>query len=265
MAKPSIFSKNYEYKMKKRKKRLAIIIVLAIIAAGVILFNTHIKNMDFSNLRAKMQAWVDSDKPVTENKEEEQKETETEVPKEEEQKEPEKLYMDINIEDGVVAKVQYEEIEGKKQFVNVEPLDGVSFNISPSKDKVLFLDKNQNLKVADINGAVRDITKKEYISQSKMTFPKDQTLASTPTYVWCSQPKFIDDNKIVYVSELPYFQNHGQKLYVWVYDLNAGSDTTIWNFVGSQIEVGDIVPDKGITIKVNGAVYYLSSDGTVTQ
>ncbi|MDD6795524.1 MAG: hypothetical protein PUE01_08980 [Clostridiaceae bacterium] len=264
MAKPSIFSKNYEQKMKKRKKRILIISILAVVIVGIVIFNTQIKNMDFSNIRAKMQAWVDSDKPDEEVKSEEAKNPVVEEPKEE-IKEPEKLYMDINISEGIVAKAEYEETEGKKQFINVEPIDGITINISPSKDKILFLDKNQDLKIADINGDVKDISKKQYVSQSNQVFPKEQILTQTPTYIWCAQAKFIDESKIVYVSELPYFGNGGQKLYVWIYDIESGIENVIWNLVGPNIVIGDVVSDKGISVTVNNVQYYLAADGNVTQ
>ena len=62
MAKPSIFSRDYERKMKKRKKRviLTIIIIALIVVCGV--FKFIISDLDFSNLRARLQAWVDSGK-----------------------------------------------------------------------------------------------------------------------------------------------------------------------------------------------------------
>ena len=35
--------------------------------------------------------------------------------------------------------------------------------------------------------------------------------------------------------------------------------------MGNKIVVGDVVPDKGITITVNGTVFYLKADGSVSQ
>ena len=135
----------------------------------------------------------------------------------------------------------------------------------PQKDKVVFIDSAQNMKVADVLGNVSDITKTEYISQAGSTFPKEQILAATPTYTWHSQPKFIDDNTIVYVSELPYFRNSGQKKYVWIYDAVNNIHKTVWNFVGTDIVIGDVIPDKGITITADGAVYYLNANEEISQ
>lgn len=259
MAKPSIFSKNYERRMRRRRNKIIFTAILAIVVAVIISFNSEIKNFNLTNVKDKMQAWVDSGKQNEEIEEVEQVE-EVETPKT-----PEKTYIDINVAEGIVAKAEYIEEDGKKKFVSVEPIDGISFNISPLKEQILFLDKSQNLKIANNEGVIKDLTKKEYVSQAGQSFPKDQILSSTPTYIWHSQGKFIDDTKIIYVSELPFFQNNGQKQFVWLYDLATGNENPLWNLVGNQIVVGDIVPDKGIAITVNGVVFYLKADGSVSK
>ena len=262
MAKPSIFSKDYERRMKRRRNKIIFITMLAIGAIVIMSFNSEMKNFDLTNLKDKMQAWVDSGEQKEVVKEPEQIEQIEEIEK---PKTLEKNYIDINISEGIVAKAEYIEEQGKRKFVSVEPIDGVSFNISPLKEQILFIDKAQNMKIANTEGVVRDLTKNAYVSQAGTSFPKDQILSKTPTYIWHSQGKFIDDTKIVYVSELPYFGNGGQKQFVWLYDLATGSENALWNLVGNKVVVGDVVPDKGITITVNGTVFYLKADGSVSQ
>lgn len=262
MAKPSIFSKDYERRMKKRRNKIIIAISLAIVAILIMSFNSEMKTLDLTNIKGKMQAWVDSDK---QNKDVQEAEEVEEVEETKELEILEKNYMDINISEGIVAKAEYIEEEGRKKFVSVEPIDGVSFNISPLKEQILFLDREQNLKVVNTEDNIRDLTKQAYVSQAGKSFPKDQILSNTPTYLWHSQGKFIDDTKIVYVSELPFFQTQGKRQFVWLYDLATGNENTLWSLEGDQIVVGDIVPDKGITITVSGKVFYLKPDGSVSQ
>jgi len=262
LAKPSIFSKDYERRMKRRRNKIIFVTMVAIVAIVIMSFNSERENLDLTNMKDKMQAWVDS------GKQKEEVEKVEEIQPIEETKNPktsEKNYIDINISEGIVAKAEYIEEQGTKKFVSVEPIDGVSFNISPLKEQILFVDKAQNLKIANTEGVIRDLTKKAYISQAGKSFQKDEILKTTPTYIWHSQGKFIDDTKIVYVSELPYFGNGGQKQFVWLYDLATGSENALWSLVGNKIVVGDLVPDKGITITVNGIVFYLKADGSVSQ
>lgn len=261
LAKPSIFSKDYERRMRRRKNKIIFAAIVALVAIVIIIFNSELKNLDFTSIRDKMQAWVDSDK----QKEEVVEPEKTQVTEETKSPSTTKKYIDINISEGIVAKAEYIEEQGKKKFVAIEPIDGINFNISPLKEQILFIDKSQNLKIASTEGVIRDLTKSAYISQAGTIFQKDEILKNTPTYIWHSQGKFIDDTKIVYVSELPYFGTQGKRQFVWLYDLATGNDNPLWSLEGTQIVVGDVVPDKGITITLNGTVFYLKADGNVSQ
>lgn len=264
LARPSIFSKDYERRMKKRKRLIMITVILVLVGLLIIVFNSKIKNLDFTNVKANIQAWVDSDKPEEEITNEESEET-IEVEPEEEEKQPEKLFVDINIADGVTVKAEYTEEAGIKKFVEVTPIEGYTFNFSPSREKLLILDNQQNMKISDTLGNISDITKVSYISQAGTTFPKDTILQSNPSYLWHSQAKFIDEDNVVYVSELPYFGKGGAEKYVWIHNISGNTDRTIWSFVGSDIVIGDVVPEKGITVTLNGVPYYLNGEGVVGQ
>jgi len=39
----------------------------------------------------------------------------------------------------------------------------------------------------------------------------------------------------------------------------------VWNFVGTDIVIGDVLPEKGISITVDGNVYYMNSNGEISQ
>jgi hypothetical protein len=251
--------------MKRRKNKIIFTAVLALGIFSSIIFNSEIKNLDLTNIKDKMQAWVDSDKEKVELIEPEVSE-EPEAPEETESPTTsDKKYIDINIAAGIIAKAEYIEEQGKKKFVSIEAVEGVSFNISPLKEQIIFIDKSQNLKIMNTEGVITDLTKSEYVSQAGQRFPKDEILKDTPTYIWHSQAKFIDDTKIVYVSELPYFGMQGQRQFVWLYDLTTGNNNPLWSLEGTQIAVGDLVPDKGIAITVSGTVFYLKADGNVSQ
>ena len=171
LARPSIFSKDYERRMKKRKRLIMITVILVLVGLLIIVFNSKIKNLDFTNVKANIQAWVDSDKPEEEITNEESEET-IEVEPEEEEKQPEKLFVDINIADGVTVKAEYTEEAGIKKFVEVTPIEGYTFNFSPSREKLLILDNQQNMKISDTLGNVSDITLCSFTSTLKsLTYP----------------------------------------------------------------------------------------------
>ena len=98
MGRPSIFSREYERKMKRRKRNFMffslIIIVLACAAALKFVYNP----VNFGNIKANIQAWIDSDttskyETVVENEENPASEENAEVV--EEEIAPVEEYLDI--------------------------------------------------------------------------------------------------------------------------------------------------------------------------
>lgn len=262
MGKPSIFSRDYEKKMKRRKRRIMLLIIAVIVIVSVVFIKFKLPNIDFTDVKTKIQAWVDTGKPKEEIDVEEEKEQTNE---EEEKREPEKTYMDLNLAEGVVVKAEYQEVEGVKKFITLVPVEGLTYTLSPSAQQIIVVDSAQNIKLCGIDGTVKDITKKEYISTTNQSFAKDQILANNPTYVWHSQVKFIDETKILYVSQLPYFGSSANNKYIWIYDIASGVETTLWNTKSQDIIVGDLVPEKGITVTIAGVVNYINNQGVITQ
>lgn len=279
MAKPSIFSRDYERKMKKRKRRViftSIIILILIFIAG---FKFIISDLNFTNVRAKLQAWVDSGKTqedldkeaLVDNKD---KNTETKVETATvttKTAEPEKKELDLKISDTITLKASYEEKDGKKKFISIEEKDGYSYDISPSKEKVIVSTPTQDLKLFNVDGSEKVITKGVHISTKGTPFLKDNILQQMPDFIWCQQPKFIDDKMIVYISEMPYFGTGLVDKYVWIKNTESfespenPNDTRVQNIVGTNINIGNIVAEKGIEVTVDNTLYYVNSQGEISN
>lgn len=259
MAKPSIFSKDYEKKMKRRRIRIAIVVSLVAIITGALIYKLKIEKMDFSNVRQRLQAWVDSDKPKEEEKavEETKEDVKPEPPK--------KTYIEAKLSDKVTLKCEYKEEANKKEFISIENPEGITYDISPNKEMIVILDKSQNMKLINIDGKVTDITKKEYISKKGDKFKKEVKIKENKNYLWHSEPKFMDDENIIYVSNLPYFGTAATNQYAWIYNIKTKKDTVIWKTKGKKITIGKIVPKKGIEIKVDKNEYIISNKGSIVK
>lgn len=269
MAKPSIFSRDYEKKMKKRRKIITLTIVLIVVIVGALVFQFKIKNMDFTNVKAKIQAWVDSgkepdneDEIVEEEQVEDNKKDDT---KEDVKPKEEEKTMEINISEGIVGKINYKEVETKKEITTVEMPEGITYDINANKNKILVLDNNQNMKIFDLDGTVLDITRTQYVSGKGTVFTKENVLASNTNYIWHSQCKFIDDKIVLYVSQLPYFGTSATNKYIWVKNIETGEENAIWNPKGSEILVGEITQEKGIQVTIDGVNYFVNGNGEVVQ
>lgn len=130
---------------------------------------------------------------------------------------------------------------------------------------IVILDKDQNMKLINIDGKVTDITKKEYVSKKGDKFKKEVKIKENKNYLWHSEPKFMDDENIVYVSNLPYFGTAATNQYAWIYNIKTKKDTVIWKTKGKKITIGKIVPKKGIEIKVDKNEYIISNKGSIVK
>ena len=104
MKKPSIFSKDYEKIMRKRKRKRIVIGILSICIIGILV--TEVANYDFSKLKDRLQAWVDEDKEKyvgdqLVDTDESIESTEVEEPVVEEV--PSEKYLDVTISDTPIS------------------------------------------------------------------------------------------------------------------------------------------------------------------
>lgn len=259
MRKPSIFSRDYEKLMKKRRRRIITVILSVTIICGASYIYISSGGVDFTNIRERLQAWVDSDKiagddAVLANA------TVVEV---EPIKVTEKhITVDIVLPDASIVKVSILRDEAGKITFN-EVKEGQSAVISPDKTKVLITDSKQNMILYNSNGEQIDISKKDYKSKSGSIFLKDSVLQKNSEFIWHKDAAFISDNKIAFVSNLPYIGSTS-KQYIWVYNLDTNEYKTIWKSAGREIYIGKI-SEKGLEINIDGKINYVTTDETVVQ
>lgn len=260
MAKPSIFSSDYHRKMRRRKKFIIIAVILSIIVILLLAFASSVKSNSnkssfnlskiFNFSSTKINNNSDSQKPAVTT-------PNTASTKKEE------AYA-ITLSSGKQIKAVYENKNGAKAFKYISPEDSaVNYSISPSgKNIIVFDDKTQSMIFMDIDGNKQDITNSKYVSTSGTTFDKNTVLAAKPDYIWCSTPKFIDDDNIAYVSQLPWFNKTSK--YVWVENLKNKSCTQIQTLTGEDVKL-DILQSKGLPVILDGVTKFISANGVVTQ
>ena len=265
MSKPSIFSKDYQKRMRRRRTGFAILIVAAVIvAAAAFLAGKNFlsngnqkqpndtatvedkKEVDNTNVTDKTEA----DKPATETKE-------AETPVEE--------GVDFKLSDGTAMKAVYTTTGTTKKFESVSPKEkNVYYNINPAGDRIVVFDSAaQSIMLIDATGNVQDITNPSYTSTKGVEYKKENVLSQYSGYVWCNSPAFISDTKIAYVSQLPYFQKTTN--YVWIVDVTTSRNTIVNNaYSGKKITFGKI-EDKGLTMDIDGSVFYITKTGSVVR
>lgn len=253
MAKPSIFSKDYDRLMKKRRRKVYTIIVFCILISTLSAIYIINGGINFSEVKSRLQAWVDSGKEIEDDNDQSidpiQEEKSEEV-------EPQIEIFETNIGENAI-KVSLEIDKNGNEFFN-EVIEG-DITISPNKTQLLTMDSNQNIFLINVNKDINDITKKDYASTTGDIYSKDLILQQYQGYVWHKTPRFIDENKIVYISNLPYFSKASSE-YLWIYDKENQQHRTIWSTKGNQINLGAI-SEKGLEINIDGKIKYVTTNG----
>lgn len=269
MSKPSIFSRDYDRKMKARRRRKTIlltsIILIALAALVTISFQNWLQNNAGSLKRKKDYLTENNISSKTDNSgKENSKETDEQNKSEDEVAlNPDKT-LDVKFPDNKTAQLIYTEEGSNKKIKQLVPTDNgnLIYSINPSSDKAVVLASNQDMYIVDTNGVVSNITKDKYVStKSGNVIIKSDYLAKKPDFIWHGSPMFINDTTVAYITQMPWFKT---TKYIYKVDINSINHDRVFEVEGENVTFG-ILNEKGLTVNVDGAVKYISPEGKIIQ
>lgn len=268
MGKPSIFSRDYQKRMKRRRKIIAVTCIVLFLSVSIIFI---LGSGSIAKWLGNINKWSENQKKNNPSIKEQTKPNP--APAADNTKKPEEVKngYDITLSSGQTIKAIYENNNGTKKFKYIEPVSSQTpYSINPSGNAMVIYDGSaQNIIFVDMDGKVTDITRKNYTAISDgSVYPKDQVLKNNPGYIWCASPAFVSDQSIVYISQLPWFNNQNLK-YLWIVNISDGSHRQVLNTDGSDlggqnIKIGSIT-DNGLGVTVDDKNYYIKNDGSVVQ
>jgi hypothetical protein len=258
MRKPSMFSRHYRNDIKKRKRKIALLIIVPIIGFTILLtnfnslFNNSKGSKEKSNTQVQNKPQVVKPRPST---------VKPNVP-------PAKIALKnemypISLSDGQKISIEFVMKGTEKNIKGVIGGKNISYDISPSKKAIVIQSSNQDLLYVDVNKVFKDITKKTHQSSKGEVFPKEQVINEHKTYIWSITPKFVDEDNIAYVSELPWI-NDQAVLYIWELNLKSNAYIQVKPASGKSITFKNITP-KGLEVVIDGNTWYVTSSGQVIQ
>ncbi|OAA84902.1 hypothetical protein [Clostridium ljungdahlii] len=259
MGKPSIFSKEYEKKMQRHKRNKVILIVACLMVAVLVVVYIRGAFRDVVKETSKVKNNIVSENKQTKNNADSQKSSQPNTQTKSKDAASQNSYK-IKLSSGKDVSLIY---QGKGNDKVFKADSSGTYDVSPSgKNALLFDDKSQSILLVDANGNKQDITNPQYVSTTGTVIAKDSQLTNNPGYVWCSSPKFIDDNNIAYVSQLPWIGKTTK--YMWIESLQNKNHVMVQNIEGEDIKFQGI-SEKGLTAIVDGKTVYLTASGSVTQ
>ncbi|MFL0194518.1 hypothetical protein ACJDU8_02860 [Clostridium sp. WILCCON 0269] len=265
MGKPSIFSKDYGKKMRQRRRNIIILVVacLLVITLIVIYIRGAFKDVVKEANKVKVNNSAGSKQITNNNDNKKISESNNKTASKDKDTKKEDSYK-IQLSDSRDITLTYQGEGNNKIFKSVTPPSGsVTYDISPShKNVVLFDDKSQSILLIDINGNKQDVTNPQYVSTTGAVIEKNSQIASNPSYVWCSSPKFLDDNNIAYITQLPWIGKTTK--YVWIESIQNKNHVMIQNIQGEDVKFGELT-EKGLTVIADGTTVYITASGSVAQ
>ncbi|MGH4052095.1 MAG: hypothetical protein ACREVX_12240 [Clostridium sp.] len=285
MKKPSIFSKNYDKEIKKRKKIIILLIIMPIVGLGIFLitdFNSLLdKGISMKNginnillnksddtkeeIQVKKEEQVKAAQVKKEQEEVAQKQASAEKtePAKEEDTTKNEIFV-ATLSDGQKINIEYSKTGTEKNIVGVSNAKEISYDISPNKKAIVVQNmKNQDMLYVNVNETTKDITKKVYVSSKKVPFTKQEKMIKTPDYVWSITPKFIDEDNIAYVSELPWM-NEKKLQYIWKVNLKNNKHVQVNRSSGKKI-IFQNIESKGLAANIDGNVVYITPLGKIIK
>jgi hypothetical protein len=272
LARPSIFSREYERHRRRRKRAITAAVISVIAVIGVFIGSGDIKSFVankkdyYKNIRlfSVFQREKKEDTSVG-NVAKKADELEQNKAEASEAKEAEEKGFEVTLADGTKIKAVYEEKDGGNKFKYILPLNSpVSFNINPSRTAMVILDTQaQNLLLIDMKGSIKNITNPKYVytkDDQTTVFNKDDVLKrySDYNYIWCTSPNFIDDETVAYLSQLPHISSEVTKKFLWAVNVN-NTDRHVYNYSmsGENLKFGNNT-EKGLELVMdNGSIKYV--------
>ena len=269
MKRSSIFSREYEKKIRRRRFTiLFIVLVLSIITVCSIVnfsqFNSYIKNVYYSiilkdNTSVSLQREDENILDVS-NKEDGRDFNDVNAINENDNVDNKYLVHELQLGQDNKVNILYQNTDGIKYLDSQEQLsENYKFDVSPSKNKILIEEVNtQDVYLIDENLNSFRLDPEFFYSNSTNTrFYKADVLNRYNGYLWYKNANFLEDNTIVYISNLPWFGREDQ--YIWRTDI---SDTqNIRHFMtsvgGQNIDFGELT-EEGIKVNINNEMKLLT-------
>lgn len=267
-----MFSKDYDKKMRARRKRKVLIATILIIGVIVFLFGVSFKK--WMKNYSKTQNNIEANKNQPTKKSDDKKKADntsnntssnnqSDNTKNSNTASDEKT-ISQQLPDGENISVVYTESNGTKKIEHIFLANNqdIYFNINPTGDKAVVLTASQDMYIVDLNGTVTDITKDRYItSKTQETIMKKDYLAANSGFSWHESPKFINDTTIIYVTQMPWFQ---ADKYIYKVDINTKDHQWLSGIQGKQITLNNLV-EAGLEVNIDGNNKHINAQGSLVD
>ncbi len=161
--------------------------------------------------------------------------------------------MTYGIEEEKELSFEMEKSDGNLIFKTPNAVEGYEVDLSPSKTQLVILDEDtQELYLAKNSGEIANITYRVYKSSKGYTESKESILNRTPGFIWAEQPRFLDEDTVVYMSQLPWFD---ERRFLYIVEINPLSHRNFQSVFGTDLVLKGL-DEKGLVYEKAGKSFY---------
>lgn len=233
MAKLSIFSRDYEKIMRKRKKRRNIIVLLSvlILTVSIIIIKYDMQKISatFKNIAFSKELRLSNFR--TEN-------------------------INLPIDDYIVTL----KVVGNNDNLEIVDIkcDKDLISIDINKDRVLIIDDNQKIYLINAKKEIIDLTLDEYATQSGERVSRSEMLNNNSNYLWHTNGKIVNDEKIAYVTNIPEFNGELQQC-IAVVTVDDNTHNINESLKGDSVKLYKS-DENGLKVEIDGNIMYITSE-----
>lgn len=233
MAKPSIFSRDYEKIMRKRKKRRNIIVLLSvlILTVSIIIIKYDMQKISatFKNIAFSKELRLSNFR--TEN-------------------------INLPIDDYIVTL----KVVGNNDNLEIVDIkcDKDLISIDINKDRVLIIDDNQKIYLINAKKEIIDLTLDEYATQRGERVSRSEMLNNNSNYLWHTNGKIVNDEKIAYVTNIPEFNGELQQC-IAVVTVDDNTHNINESLKGDSVKLYKS-DENGLKVEIDGNIMYITSE-----
>lgn len=234
MAKPSIFSRDYEKIMRKRKKRRNIIVLLSVLTLTI---STIIIKYDMQKISAAFKDIAFSKELILSNFKTEN--------------------INIPIDDYILT-LKVIRNNDALEIVDIYcDKDLISSDIN--KNTVLIIDNNQKMYLVNTKKEIIDLTLDEYVTEDGEKICRSEMLNNNPNYLWHTNGRIVNDEKIAYVTNLPEPYDESEKKVTFV-TVNDNIHNINESLRGTSIKIYES-DENGLKVEIDGNIMYITNEG----
>lgn len=267
MRRTNIFSREYERRI--RKKRFFILIIILTILVMVVLYmvnfsevNNYVRDRYYSIISKEIVNISEAESDNYNINDVSNINEETHTPLEENiyNSERDKLIHNVVLGNDEIN-ILYTKDDNNVQYFGLEDsLDfKYSFDISPDNLKILIENNiTQDTYMIDESFNTFKLDPEFFYSNSaRSRFYKEDIKNTYEGYSWYKGARFLDNNTVVYISNLPWFGKNEE--YIWRTDVSDTQDIKhfMTSIAGENIEFGELT-EQGIKVNINNEMKLLT-------